>query len=408
MQPQTLNKVNLLTNYKKGGTCAVYIVRTSAMKTFNVGIIGFGYMGLMHAMSYENLKFYYKDIPSINIYAVAAAESKLATLPIAVEKHYTDWRHLVEDEQVDIVDICSPNHLHAEMICAAIKAGKHIYCEKPLAVDLKSARQIMAAMRETGYKKTSRLNFQFRFIPAVMRAKQLLDEGAIGKLVQFNFKYYGSEFVDPGRPISWQTTRSISGGGVLYALGTHSLDLIRYLVGDVSRVFATHSTHFKQRPLAGSDKLADVEIEDIANIQLDCNGVPGMLLLSQVAAGAGTDFTFEIYGERGAIKFDQSQPNHLQYFCSDDANQPFGGHSGWKLIETSQKYGGKAVFPPPRVNVSVTRYHIASVFDFVDAAAQGKQSYPDILDGFRVQELTDAIYRSAKEERPIDIKAEDF
>ena len=359
-------------------------------------------------MSYENLKFYYKEVPDINLYAVASAEAELAALPINVEKRYTDWRELVADEQVDIVNICAPNNLHAQMLCAAMRAGKYIYCEKPLAIDLESAKQVMAVMRETGYKKTARLNFEYRFVPAIMRAKQMLEEGAIGKLVQFNFKYYGSEFIDPNRPISWQSTQAMAGGGVLYALGTHSLDLIRYLLGDVDRVFALKSTHFKQRPLAGSGKPADVEIEDIVNVQLDCNGVPGTLLLSQVAAGASTDATFEIYGERGAIKFDQANPNYIQYFSNDDVKEPVGGYSGWKHIETTQKYGGKAVFPPPRVNISLLRYHIAGIFDFVDAVAQGKQSHPDILDGFRVQEITDAIYRSAKEERPVSVAIEDI
>ena len=388
---------------------AAFSHRQESMKTsLNVGIIGFGYMGRMHSMSYENLKFYYDAIPAVNLYAVSATEAELAALPITVQKHYTYWRELVEDKQVDIVDICAPNNLHAEMICAAIRANKHIYCEKPIAADWESAKQVMSAVRETAYKKTARINFQFRFIPAVLRAKQMIDEGAIGKLVQFNFKYYGSEFIDPNRPISWQSTRAVSGGGVLYALGTHSLDKIRYLVGEVDRVYAVQSTHFKKRPMLGSSQPADVDIEDILNIQLDCNGVPGTLLLSQVAAGAGTDIAFEIYGERGAIKFDHSQPNHIQYFSGEDKKEPIGGYSGWKMIETTQKYGGKATFPPPRVNISVPRYHLASLFDFIDAAAQGKQAYPDLMDGFRVQEITDAIYRSAQEKRPVDVKREDI
>lgn len=377
------------------------------MKTWNVGIIGFGYMGRMHTMCYENLKFYYSNAPKMNLYAVCTSK-KPEELPVSFERYYTDWHDLIADESIDVVDICAPNDLHADVLCAAIRAGKHIYCEKPLALDLSSARRVMDCVRETGYDKTSRVTFEYRFVPAILRARQMLDEGLLGKLVQFNFKYYGSEFVDPNRPISWQSTREKSGGGVLYAMGTHSLDLIRYLVGDADRVFAMQATHFKQRPLAGSDQIGTVGIEDIINVQLDCGGVPGTLLLSQVAAGAAIDFSFELYGEKGSIKFDQAQPNHLLYFNNEDAKQPIGGHSGYKMIETAQKYGGDAAFPPPRVNISWSRYHIASVYDFAAAIDAGRKSSPDLLDGFRVQELTDAIYRAAEQEQVVCVNKEAF
>ncbi len=374
------------------------------MKKIKIGLIGFGYMGRMHSMSYDNLKYYYKNIPEVSVYAVSATEPELAALPMPVCKTYPNWQDLVADPEVDVIDICAPNHLHVEMLCAAIHAGKPIYCEKPLSAELSSAKQVMDAIKETGYNQTNRISFIYRFIPAVMRARQLLDEGAIGKLVQFNMRYYGSEFIDPARPISWQSTKAMSGGGVLYALGTHSLDLIRHLVGETDSVFALQNTHFKQRPVAGSSEMAKVDIEDILNIQLDCGGVPGTLLLSQVATGASVDLTFELYGEKGAIKFDHANPNYIHYYNNELPKEPIGGFGGWQMIETSQKFGGDAVFPPPRVNIAVPRYHMASIYDFVHAVAEGRSTTPNLLDGFRVQELTDAIYASAEKREIVQVQ----
>ena len=372
------------------------------MKKINVGMIGFGYMGKMHTMCYDIMKYYYNTDVNINMYAVS--NTSKTSFPIKFEKVYSDYKSLINDENVDVIDICVPNFLHKEILIEAIKAGKHIYCEKPLAADIESANEVMEAYKKYNYNKTSRITFEYRFVPAIMRAKQIIDEGKIGNIIHFNFKYYGSEFLDPNRPISWQSTKEKSGGGVLYALGTHAIDLIHYLIGDIDEVYADKRTHFKKRPLLGTDKMIDVEIEDILNIQLYSGEKMGTLLLSQVAAGSGIDLTFEIYGEKGAIKFTHENPNVIYYFNNEDEKSPIGGLSGFKAIETTQKYGKAASFPPPRVNIAWTRYHIASIFDFIDAVANNTKAYPDIQDGYKVQLVTDAIYNSAEKKKSITVK----
>ncbi len=373
------------------------------MKKINIGMVGFGYMGIMHTMCYENLKYYYNMDVEINMYAVSNT-SKKTGFPVGFKKIYNDFRELINDENVDVVDICVPNFMHSEVLIEAIKANKHIYCEKPLTIDFESATKIMDIYRKFNYNKVSRMTFEYRFVPAVMRAKQLIDEGKIGKIINFNFKYYGSEFLDPKRPISWQSTREKSGGGVLYALGTHAVDLIHYLVGDIDEVYASKSTYYKKRTLVGTDKTADVDIEDIINIQLFCKNIMGTLLLSQVAAGSSIDLAFEIYGETGAIKFNHENPNIIYYYSNEDEKFPIGGLCGFKAIETTQKYGEAASFPPPRVNIAWTRYHIASVYDFIDAIAKKHNTHPNIEDGYRVQQVTDAIYKSADEKKSIRVR----
>jgi predicted dehydrogenase len=372
------------------------------MKNINVGMIGFGYMGKMHTMCYDNLKYYYNTDVNVHMYAVS--NTGKSSFPTQFQKIYSDYNSLINDENVDVVDICVPNFLHKEILIEAIKANKHIYCEKPLAIDIESANEIMEAYKKYTYNKTSRIAFEYRFVPAIIRAKQMINEGKIGKIINFNFKYYGSEFIDPFRPISWQSTKEKSGGGVLYALGTHTIDLIHYLIGDIDEVYADKRTYFKRRPLSGTDRMTDVDIEDIFNIQLYCGEKMGTLLLSQVAAGSGIDLAFEIYGEDGTIKFNHENPNVIYYYNNKEEKTPIGGLCGFTAIETTQKYGGAASFPPPRVNISWTRYHIASIFDFIDAVANNIKSYPNIEDGYKVQQVTDAIYRSAEEKKTIKIR----
>ena len=362
----------------------------------NIGIIGFGYMGRMHAMCYENIKFYYDTDLEVNLYAVVTSKTQ-EQLPVKFEKIYSTYEELLMDENVDVIDVCSPNYMHAQVLIKAIEKNKHIYCEKPLSINLESARRVMEAYRKYNYSKVSRVTFEYRFVPAIIRAREMIEEGRIGEIINFNFRYYGCEFLDPARPISWQSDKEMSGGGVLYAMGTHSLDLIRYLVGDVKTVFAQKKTHFKKRTLKENPSvMKDVNIEDIINVQMTCdNEVMGTLILSQVAAGSGIDFTFEIYGENGCIKFNHENPNVIYYFDNTDEKEPHGGLAGFKAIETTQKYGGTAAFPPPRVNISWSRYHIASLYQFLNGIETDSKVHPDITDGYAVQLLTEAIYKSA-------------
>ena len=367
------------------------------MKKINVGIVGFGYMGKMHAMCYDNIKYYYNSNLQVNLYAVVTSK-KPEELPVQFEKYYSTIDEMLEDEQVDVVDICAPNYQHKDYLIKAINKDKHIYCEKPLTVNLESAAEVIRYAKSVNYQKVSRVTFEYRFVPAIMRAKQIIEAGGIGKIINCNFKYYGCEFLDPERPISWQSTKELSGGGVLYAMGTHSIDLIRYLVGEVTEVFARKKTHYKQRPLKEDPAVRkEVEIEDIINVQFTCQDeIMGSLLLSQVAAGSGIDFSFEIYGEKGALKFDHTNANVINYFNQEDPKEPIGGFGGFKAIETTQKYGGEAAFPPPRVTIAWSRYHIASIYDFLHAIETGKMSHPDMEDGYRVQKITEAIYQSAE------------
>ncbi len=364
----------------------------------NIGIIGYGYMGKTHSYGYTALPYYY-DLGKnkVNLHALVSS-SKTHDSISSFKKIYKDYRELLADPDVNAVHICLPNFMHKEVIIEALKSNKHIYCEKPLTLDLKEAEEVVNVLKISDKSLIHRVAFEYRFAPAIIRAKQIIEEGHIGKIINFNFKYYGCEFLNPNRPISWQSDKNKSGGGVVFALGVHAIDLINYLVGDITNVCAEMITHFKERPIKEGGYVP-VLTEDIVNSQLKVNdSIPGTLSLSQVAAGSNIDLQFEIYGEDGSIKFDHDNPNVLKYFSTKTEDTPFGGFKGFTEIETYQKYSPPAVFPPPRVNISWSRYHIASQFDFINSIINGKLSEPNIMDGYKAQKVVNGIFESAKKE----------
>lgn len=369
------------------------------MKRVNIGLIGYGYMGKTHTMGYLNLPIYYdlQDI-EINLYGACSSSLKEENNRFGY-RIYDNYRDLIRDPNIDVIDICSPNFTHRDILIEAIKENKHIYCEKPLTLNYKEALEIQELLGTVNYTGINRIVFEYRFIPAIMKAKRLIEEGAVGKIIHFNIKYYGCEFLNPNRPISWQSTKEKSGGGVLYALGSHAIDLIHYLIGSIKGVYANKRTHYRERKVLGEkDKTQRVDTEDIINANLILEGdILGNLMLSQVAAGSTIDLQFEIYGEKGSIKFDHENPNIVRYYSFDKERDlsSLDESDGFMDIQTSQKYGMGSVFPPPRVNISWLRYHMASQYDFIRAIIDNRQSQPNLLDGYRVQKVMDKVLESA-------------
>ena len=367
-------------------------------KELNIAIIGYGYMGKVHTLCYKNLPFYY-NLPDtkLNLYAVMDIRQEIQK-EVGFTKFHNDYEILLADPQVDVVDICTPNFMHKPILIKAIKANKAIYCEKPLALNLKETEEIIEVLNKSNPNLIHRIVFEYRFLPAVMKAKELITTGRIGDIINFNFKYYGSEFLDPVVSLKWQAIKAKAGAGVLYALGSHVIDLIHYLIGDITEVYSETKAYYQKRDLQNIQKQGEIEIEDIVNAQLKVNDeIMGMLMLSQIAAGSSTDLQFEIYGEKGSLKFDHSNPNVLKFYSIEEEL------SGFKEIETMQKYPEPAVFPPPRVNISWIRYHIASQFNFINAVLNNKQASPNLRDGYKVQKVMDKILQSSIERKSLRV-----
>ena len=219
-----------------------------------IGLIGYGGIGRVHGMAYRSLPFHYglpADAVRIGGVATTRPESaRAAAAELGCGFWTADYHELLARPEIEAVDICVPNHLHAAIVVAAAAAGKHIYCEKPLAMNVAEGQQMVAAAARAGVK--TQMTFNFRFYPAVLRARQLIDAGFLGRIFSFRGRYYRSSYIDPHKPISWRQQKAIAGGGALFDIGSHILDMLYFLLGEFAAVQATLDTLIQERPVQRS------------------------------------------------------------------------------------------------------------------------------------------------------------
>ncbi len=323
------------------------------MKTYNVGLIGFGFIGKVHAYCYDNLKYYYPDCGFVaKLFGVCGrrpetVEGVKRSLGFAYGT--TDYQELINHPDVDIIDICSPNIMHKEHLLEAIKAGKHVYCEKPLVCDMREAEIIHGALKD--FKGVHQMAFHNRFFPASVKAKSLIDDGALGDIVSFRIAYYHSGSLDAEKPMGWKQEK---GAGVLLDLGSHAIDLIYFFAGEFSGVSGMSRILYPERKDKAGRKVK-VEAEDLFVINARMkNGAVGVIEVSKVAAGTEDELKYEIYGTKGALKYNSMFPNYLEFFNSAEKN------AGFKMIPTVSRYEGSS-FPGPKFSVGWTRAHIHSI-----------------------------------------------
>lgn len=295
-------------------------------KTLNIGLIGSGFMGQAHADAFARAALLYRDLPAVpHLYMLADATPELAATAakrFGFEKSTGNWRDLVTDPAVDIVDITTPNNMHFEMAMAAIAAGKHVYCEKPLSVSLDEAEQMAKAAQDKGVK--TMVAFNNVKTPAAMLAKQLIDRGEIGTLTRFRGWFDQGFYNDPDLPHSWRMVRKEAGSGALGDLGSHVISVAQYLVGDITEVVASEQTLFPTRPIPqggsgyGAKATADaprakVENEDqIQTLVRFANGAGGTIEASRIAAGKVFGIYWEVSGTEGTIIMDGERFNELK------------------------------------------------------------------------------------------------
>ncbi len=363
----------------------------------NIGILGFGSMGKTHAYAIENLKYFYKDLPFDvtlgGVYTRTEKTREEAARLYGFKKAYSSEDELILDPDIDIIDITTPNIAHYETIKKAIAAKKHIYCEKPLVVTEAQAYEVAKLAREAGV--VAQIVFNNRFMSPIMRAKQLIDEGRLGRIISFRCAYLHSSCTDPEKNAGWKQNRDICGGGVLFDLGSHAIDLVYHLCGNFRSVYGSSQIAYPTRKGmdgAAWNTNADEAFYIIA--ELEC-GAKGTITASKLATGTNDDFTLEIYGERGALKFDLMEPNFLWFYDATDKSGELGGECGFKRIECCGRYpspGG--VFPGVKAPIGWLRGHVGSMYSFLDAAYFGKATSPSFEDGAYIQRIMEAAYRS--------------
>ena len=375
------------------------------MKKLRIGLIGIGFMGKTHLWSVRNLPFFYKTTElgyEAEVAAVCASTLERA-------QHFADEygipraaatpEEIISDPSIDAVDICTPNPLHFEVAKAALLAGKAVLCEKPLTVTAAEAEELAALAEERGVVCGTVLNN--RFLAPVMRARQLVDEGRLGRILGFEFSYKHNSCIDPDRRVGWKQTADF-GGGTWYDLGPHAVDLCRYLCGDptwlIARSQIAYPTHLKAD---GSLWHTDAD-EAFSVICGTAEGAMGTISVSKLVQGANDELTFSVNGERGSLSFSLMDPNYLNFYDATATGSPMGGVRGFTRIECVGRYPSPASgFPSIKAPQGWLRGHIGSMAAFLSAVASGAPFTPSFADGAAVQRILEAAVRSDREGREV-------
>jgi predicted dehydrogenase len=364
------------------------------MNTIGIGLVGYGMIGKVHALAYRDIpNMYPGKLPLIKLASVCTTRAESAQ-SAAHDGGFEGWTTSVESllsrDDVDVVDVCTPNFAHSEIILAALRAGKNVIVEKPLALNVTEAQRI--ADVTAAAKGRLGMIFNYRFVPALILAHKMIADGALGAIYHFQFDYLHTGYQNPNRPLSWKLRRAQSGGGALVDLGSHIIDLARYLLGEFAEVTATTRTYVKDRPVsANASERAPVDVDDAAWLQAKMqNGAQGTLFATRFATGAADELKVEIYGERGALKFSLEDANVLNYF---DA-QAKAATQGWTRIQTGSQYEG-AVVPPPRSILGWNRTHTENIYQFLRSLTQDQPFTPDVTDGLRVHQIMERAYQTA-------------
>lgn len=372
-----------------------------------IGMIGYGGIGRVHGMAYRSLPFHYglaADAVRIGGVATTRPESaQAAAAELGCDFWTADYHELLARPEIEAVDICVPNHLHADIVVAAAAAGKHIYCEKPLAMNVAEGQQMVAAAARAGVK--TQMTFNFRFYPAVLRARQLIDAGFLGRIFSFRGRYYRSSYIDPHKPISWRQQKAIAGGGALFDIGSHILDLLYFLLGEFAAVQATLDTLIPERPArAGATERAAVDVDDIALLTLRTHaGVLGGVEASRMGTGLTNDIGFEIFGDQGAIRFSGLDPAWLELYDVRDPDKPIGGLRGFRKVETVNRYVGQKA-PDGSMAPDFVRTHAECQYQFLKAVAEDRPTQPTLADGLHLQAVMAAAEKSSAAGRWVEVR----
>jgi len=374
-------------------------------RKIRIGMIGYKFMGKAHSHAYRDLPFFFDlDVEPIlqTLVGRDATAVKTAAENLGWLSYETDWRRLLERDDIDLIDIGTPNSSHAEIAIAAAQAGKHVICEKPLAMNAQEALAMWRAADKAGIMHM--ICHNYRFVPALQHAKRLIEEGVLGEIYHFRAQYLQDWIMDPNFPLVWRMRKEMTGSGTLGDLMAHSIDLARFLVGEIKEVTGMAETFIKQRPIgemAGglnavlSDEvvMADVDVDDAVAAMLKFeNGAMGVLEATRFAQGNRNSNRIEINGSKGSIRWEIGQMNNLELYLKDDPE----GMQGFRSINCTEgvhPYTGAYWAAGHPIGYEHTFIHLAH--DLMQGIASGSNPSPTFEDGYRNQVVLDAIGQSA-------------
>jgi predicted dehydrogenase len=366
------------------------------MKTLNVGLIGFGYIGKIHAAAYRDIPLCL-SAPKVAANLAAVLRSRLDTEIEAMEGVGFGFATIDADEffaqPLDLVDICTPNFLHLEQCRRALESGLPVYCEKPLANDLEEAHTLARLAEQSGLP--TQVAFVMRYLPAIRQMKALIQTGEIGEIFNFRAHLFHGSYLDPNRPMSWRLRKSESGGGVFADLGAHLVDMALYLLGPAESVRASTRTLIPQRATSkGSRQLESVDVDDWALCTLELSrGAVGVIEVTRMAAGASEDSGFQVYGSQGALSYSEKNPNIVRLYTLK-RGEWIDGPANVPALPDERPIS--ELWPGGKYSQGLmTNAHMAAEYDFLLNVAENKSSQADFRAAAAVQEVIEAVYSSA-------------
>ena len=373
----------------------------------HVAMIGYGFMGKVHSHAWRSVNHFFPDAPKVEMTLICGRNKEAlenARELFGWNESETDWHKVIARSDIDIIDICTAGDTHEEIAIAALKAGKHVICEKPLANNAAEALAMSSAAAEaakSGVK--SMVAFNYRRVPALAVAKQLIDSGKIGEIFHVRANYLQDWIIDPEFPLVWRLDKKTAGSGALGDIAAHIIDASYFLTGSkISRVSGQLKTFIKERPLpgtytglsAGSGRgRGEVTVDDTAVFTANFdNGAIGTFEATRFAAGRKNAMSIEINGSRGSLYFNFEDMNELLFH---DHTTPSAEAGFRKILATDADQPYVAAWWPPGHIIGYEHTFTHEIYDFVKAVAENTNPSPSFADGLYVQQVLDAVEASA-------------
>jgi len=378
-----------------------------AKQKINVGMIGYAFMGKAHSVGYRDVAWAFPDVRAVpvmkDLCGRTEASVKAAAGLFGWERYSTDYRRVVEADDIELIDIGTGNDTHKEIALAAAANGKHIFCEKPLAMNVAEAREMAWAVEKAGV--INMVNFNYRVVPAIALAKKMIDEGMIGAPYHFRGVYLQDWIMDPEFPLVWRLDKTKAGSGAHGDLNAHIIDLARYLCGEFDSVCGLMKTFIEKRPLPeaqagglaaarGSKQMGEVTVDDAALFLAKfANGAVGTFEATRFAGGGKNGLRFELNGSEGSIRFNLERLNEIEYYSMKDKPE-YQGFKNIMVTDGSQPYAG-AWWPGGHI-IGWQHTFVHQVYNLMNGIADGRNPSPSFMDGLRCQEVLEAVEKSDK------------
>lgn len=376
------------------------------MKEYKIGLIGAGFMAKAHSMAYAVMPMFFWPAPGIpikkTICDINLSTAKDAANQFGYENYTDNWEDIINDPEIEIVDICTPNNIHEKIAVAAANNKKHIFCEKPMAITVEESKNMLDAVKKNNVKHM--LAFNYRRTPAINLAKEIISKGEIGTIQTFRGTYLQDWSASPQSPLSWRFQKEICGTGALGDIGTHVIDIAHFLVGDIESVSGLLKTYIKERPIQeeGTDKLGAIKgtgpmgkvtVDDETSFSIRFkNGAVGSIEASRNAWGRNNHITFEIHGSLGSIYFNYERRDELQVCYSNDLEN----RRGFKTIYTGPAHPYGELWPIPALGIGYSETKIAECYDLINSIANDIPATPCFEEGYKIALICDAIEKSNK------------